>query len=130
MPKQRTDRLNSLLKEVISEVIRRDVRNPHVNELVTVTRVDITKDLHYAKVYISVIGSSLDKDETLQALQTAAGFIAVNASKKVTMRYFPSLTFKLDDGVDKHMRIEKLLGEIRQEQNERKEEGEDDTSGS
>lgn len=112
MPKQRTDRLNSLLKEVISEVIRRDVRNPHVNELVTVTRVDITKDLHYAKVYISVIGTAEDKTNTLNALQSAAGFIAVNASKKVVMRYFPSLTFKLDDAVDKHMRIETLLKEI------------------
>lgn len=112
MPKQRTDRLNSLLKEVISEVIRRDVRNPHVNELVTVTRVDITKDLHYAKVYISVIGTPEEKSNTLNALQSAAGFIAVNASKKVVMRYFPSLTFKLDDAVDKHMRIETLLNEL------------------
>ncbi len=57
MAVKRTDRLNSLLKEVISEVIRREVRNPHVNELVTVTRVQISKDLHYAKVYISVIGT-------------------------------------------------------------------------
>ena len=112
MHRQRTDRLNSLLKEVISEVIRRDVRNPHVNELVTVTRVDITKDLHFAKVYISVIGTDEQKAETIQALESAAGFIAVNASKKVTMRYFPALTFKLDDGVEKHMRIEELLGEI------------------
>ena len=110
---KRTDRLNSLLKEVISEVIHRQVRNPHVNELVTVTRVDITKDLHYAKVYISVIGSKEAKQETLQALESAAGFIAVNASKKVVMRYFPTLTFKLDDGVDKHMRIEELLHEIK-----------------
>ena len=112
MQKQRTDRLNSLLKEVISEVIRGDVRNPHVNELVTVTRVDITEDLHFAKVYISVIGTDMIKAETINALQSAAGFIAVNASKKVTMRYFPALTFKLDDGVEKHMRIEELLGEI------------------
>lgn len=119
MPVQRTTRLNSLLKEVISEVIKRDVRNPHVNELLTVTRVEITKDLHYAKVYISVIGNEVQKQETLNALSTAAGFIAVNASKKVTMRYFPTLTFKLDDSVDKHMRIEKLLGEITNERQSR-----------
>jgi ribosome-binding factor A len=112
MVKKRTDRLNSLLKEVISEVIHREVRNPHVNELVTVTRVDITKDLHFAKVYISVIGSDEAKADTLAALESAAGFIAVNSSKKVVMRYFPALTFKLDDGVDKHMRIEELLEEI------------------
>src|SRR5665647_1450226 len=97
---QRTDRLNSLLKEVISEVIRKDVRNPHVNELVTVTRVDITKDLHYAKVFVSIIGEPAVKAETIAALQSAAGFIAVTASRKVVLRYFPELTFKLDDSVD------------------------------
>jgi len=121
----RTDRLNSLLKEVISEVIRRDVRNPHVAELVTVTRVQITKDLHYAKVYISVIGSDQAKTETLAALQSAAGFIAVNSAKKVVMRYFPELTFKLDDSVDKHMRIEELLQKISKEKASR--EGDNDS---
>lgn len=119
MAKQRTDRLNSLLKEVLSEVIRRDVKNPHVSELVTVTRVDISKDLHYAKVYISVIGTPEQKQETLKALTSASGFIAVNSSKKVVMRYFPELTFKLDDSVDQHMKIEELLGKIATERETR-----------
>lgn len=119
MTVKRTDRLNSLLKEVISEVIRRDVRNPHVTELVTVTRVQITKDLRHAKVYISVIGSEQDKFETIKALNSAAGFIAVNSSHKVVMRFFPDLVFKLDDSVDKHMRIEELLNEISQERDTR-----------
>lgn len=127
MAKQRTDRLNSSLKEVISDVIRRDVRNPHVNELMTVTRVEITKDLHYAKVYISVIGTEAEKARTLEALQTAAGFIAVTASKQVVMRYFPALTFKLDDSVDQHMRIAKLLDEINTERSSRQDESADDT---
>lgn len=115
MTKQRTDRLNSLLREVITEVIKKDVRNPHVSEMTTVTRVDITKDLRHAKVYVSIMGSPADKIITLEALQSAAGFIAVNSSHKVTMRFFPELTFILDDSVDKHMRIESLLEEIKQE---------------
>lgn len=115
----RVDRLNSLLKEVISEVIREDVKNPHVGTLITVTRVDITKDLHHAKVYISVIGSDAQKAESLAALNTAAGFIAVHASKKMVIRYFPNLTFKLDDSVDKHMRIEGLLNDITEERKSR-----------
>ena len=76
MVKNRIVRLNSLLKEVISEVIHRDVRNPLVNQFVTVTSVDITKDLQHAKVHISVIGSQEEKDQTIRALQSAAGFIA------------------------------------------------------
>lgn len=125
---KRTDRLNSLLKEVISDVIRLQVRNPHVASLVTVTRVQITKDLHYAKVFVSVIGDEAVKKETLAALQSAAGFIAVNAAQQVVMRYFPELTFKLDDSVDRHMRIEKLLGEIHKERESRQPDQGDDTS--
>jgi ribosome-binding factor A len=128
MTKQRTSRLNSLLKEVISDTIRRDVRNPHVNELLTVTRVDISRDLHHAKVYISVIGTAEQKAETLQALQSAAGFIAVQSSKEVVMRYFPALSFTLDDSVDKHMRIEELLSKIASEKDHRNETPADDDS--
>lgn len=119
MAVERTDRLNSLLKEVISEVIKRNVRNPHVTQLATVTRVQISKDLRHAKVYISVIGTEQEKIETIDALNSAAGFIAVNASQQVVMRYFPELNFKLDDSVDKHMRVEKLLGEINEERKSR-----------
>ncbi len=120
MAKKRVARLNSLLKEVISEVVTRDVRDPRLAPLVTVTSVDITSDLHYAKVYISVIGTEEQKKGTMEALQSAAGFIALNASKKVVMRYFPELTFKLDTTVDQHMRIHDLLDKIQDEQKSRK----------
>ncbi len=116
---QRVERLNSLLKEVISEVVRDDVRDPRLGSLITVTSVNITKDLQHAKVLISVIGTPEEKKKSLDALQSASGFIAVNASKKVVMRYFPSLSFKLDDSVDKHMTIETILTKIHNEQKSR-----------
>ena len=119
MTKQRIDRLNSLLKEVITEVIRKDVDNPEVGEFVSVTRVDISKDLRHAKVYISVIGDEETKETTLKALTKASGFIGVTASKKVVMRFFPSLRFIIDDTVDKVMRIEELLHEIHEEKDSR-----------
>ncbi len=119
MAKNRVDRLNSLLKEVISDVIRKEVRNPLVSELLTVTHVDVSKDLSYAKVYVSVIGTPEEKAKTLEALQSASGFIAVYASKEVTIRHFPSLTFKLDDSVDKQMRIASLIDEIQTERDQR-----------
>ncbi|GAB4228172.1 MAG: 30S ribosome-binding factor RbfA [Chlamydiales bacterium] len=112
MPGKRTDRLNSLLREVISEVIRRDVKNPHVSPLTSITRVEITKDLHYAKVMVSVIGDEKVRNETVKALNSASGFIGSTASKKVVLRFFPKLSFHLDDSIDKHMRIEELLKEI------------------
>ncbi len=116
MKNKRLPRLNSLLKEVIAEVIQREVKNPKVAPITSVTRVDISKDLHHATVYVSVLGDQSTKEETLQALTSAAGFIGTLASKKITIRYFPSLHFSLDDSLDKQLRIEELLEEIHVEQ--------------
>jgi ribosome-binding factor A len=116
---KRTDRLNSLLKEVIAEVVMHDIRNPKVSRLVTIKKVDITKDLHYAKVFISLVGSPQEKAQTLQALQSASSFISLQASKKVVMRYFPSLTFFLDDTLEDELRIHNLLEQIHDEQSRR-----------
>jgi len=120
MAKQRTDRLNSLLKEVLSEVIRKEVRNPKISEFFTITSVDISKDLRHAKVHVSVIGDENVKKETLRELNKASGFVSSIASKKVVMRFFPSLRFILDESVDKHIRINDILGEIHAEQENRK----------
>jgi ribosome-binding factor A len=119
MAVNRTDRLNSLLKQVISDVIRKEVNNPHLPEFVTVTSVDITKDLHHAKVYVSVIGTPETKEKARSALQSAAGFIAMRASKQIVIRYFPELTFFIDESVEKTSRIDELLGKIKNEQNGR-----------
>jgi ribosome-binding factor A len=117
---KRSVRLNSLLKEVISEVVRKDVRDPRLAPLISVTSVDITNDLHHAKVYISVIGTPEEKQQSIEALQSAAGFIAIVSSKKVVMRYFPALTFKIDTTVDKYMAIDGLLGKIHEEEKSRR----------
>ncbi len=122
MPKQRVDRLNSLLKEVLSEVIRRDFQNRDIPELITITQVEITRDLHYAKVFVSVIGDQKTKDKAITRLTALSASIGVVASKKVVMRYFPALTFILDDSLDKHMRIEELLKEIHDKEQTRDQE--------
>lgn len=119
MEKKRIKRLNSLLKEVLAEVIMTEVKDPRMAPLVTVTSVDITNDLHHAKVYVSVIGTDKQRRETLEALESAAGFISVSASKKVVMRYFPSLTFKLDTTADDQMKIDALIEKIHREENQR-----------
>jgi len=126
----RTLRLNSLLKEVISDVITKEVKNPLVSELSSVAKVEITEDLRHAKVFISVIGTDKDKEQTLKALESASGFIAIKASKKITIRYFPALTFKIDDTVEKQIRIENLVTKINDEQSNRKSEINDEQNSS
>lgn len=115
MAKTRIDRVNSLLKEVISDVIRKKVKNPHLSEMASLTRVSVSKDLRHAKVYVSVIGDKASQDENIAALQSAAGFIAVHASKEVKMRFFPDLRFILDDSAEKHARIEEILKTIQED---------------
>jgi ribosome-binding factor A len=65
---------------------------------------------------VSVIGTDKEREDTLAALNQAAGFIGVHASKEVVIRYFPQLLFKLDDSAEKHQRIEELLHEIKAQQ--------------
>lgn len=119
MTRNRILRLNSLLKEVLSDVIRKDVKNPHLSPLLTVTRVDIAGDLRHAKVYISVIGDNAERMRTLHALRTSSGFIAVTASKRVTMHHFPDLHFIYDDSVDKQMRLEDIISKVSEERKAR-----------
>lgn len=115
MKKNRLSRINSLLKEVIFEVIQKEVRNPHINTFITVTEVETSADLHHAKVSISLIATDAEKAKILAAVQSAAGFIAVNAAKKVRLRYFPSLTFKLDNSADELIRIQNILADLEKE---------------
>jgi ribosome-binding factor A len=119
MAVNRTDRLGSLLKEVISDVILREVKNPHLPSLLTVTSVEITKDLRQAKVFISVIGDPAKKALAIATLNQAAGFIAARASKQVVMRYFPELSFLLDDSVETQGRMQDLIAEIQEEREKR-----------
>lgn len=119
MERKRIKRLNSLLREVLSEVIMKEVKDPRMAPLVTVTNVSISNDLHHAKVYVSIIGSDKEKNKTLEALESAAGFIGRSAANKVVMRYFPTLTFKLDTTVDEQMRVDSLLDKIHQEEKNR-----------
>ena len=111
---RRIAKLNSLLREVIAEVLFRELKDPKISQLTSVTRVEITPDLKQAKVYISVIGDEKERKQTMATLASSAGFISVHAAKKVRLRYFPSLHFFLDRSVDDQMKIEKILQEIEQ----------------
>ena len=113
MKPRRIERVNSLLKEVLSEVIMQDLKHRNIPELITITSVETTNDLSSAKVYVSLIENDHKKKEaTIAHLQTMASYIAALASKKVTLRYFPTLTFKVDDSMDKYMRIDSILKKI------------------
>jgi ribosome-binding factor A len=113
MINKRIKRVNSLLKEVISEVIRKDVDNPNVAAFTTVTKVQATNDLRNAKVFVSIIGTEDDKKKTMGALKKSASFIAITSSRKIVLKFFPELIFKLDDTAQAQQRIEDVLNSLK-----------------
>lgn len=120
MATSRVLRLNSLLKEVISEVIHKDIHHiPYINEFITITRCEITADLSYATIYVSILGTDADKIKTFDALTQATHQITMLSSKKMRIRHFPALTFVIDTGLEKQMRIEALLYKIKSEREQR-----------
>lgn len=110
---RRTDRLAELFREEISAIIQRGLKDPRVG-MATVNRVEITEDLSYAKVSISVLGTEKERQDSIIGLNRSAGFIRGVLFKSMKIRHMPELRFVLDDGVDHSLRIQSILHELRQ----------------
>ena len=102
------ERINDNLQEAISYIIFQEVKNPNI-KFVTITAVDTTSDLSYAKVYFTTLG---DKQETLKALKSAKGFIRNELKQKVELRNIPELEFVYDESIEYGQRIEEKIKEI------------------
>jgi ribosome-binding factor A len=116
---RRQKKIQSLLLEVLSEVIRKDVKDPRISELLTLMSVEVSSDLQNAKVGISVIGDEKAKQQTLDALNEQAPRISAISLKKVALRYFPKLSFHIDTGLEHELRIHDVLTQIKDERNSR-----------
>lgn len=113
MSTRRVVRLNSLLKEVISEVFRKDLHHLlNKADLLTITSVEITADLSFAKVYFTTFGDVKAKQETCTALNEVAGQVGHAASQKIRIRTFPKLRFYVDEGLEKQLRICEILAKV------------------
>ncbi len=110
----RTERVNQLLKEEISRLLQREVKDKRIG-MVTVTDVETTSDLMEAKVYVQVTGDADREEEAIEGLSSAAGFIRSRLGKDLHIRRVPELHFILDETQDRAARIHHLLAEIREE---------------
>ena len=107
----RLAKINEELKREISNIINYEVKNSNVTGLVSVTKVKITPDLRYAKVFVSVINSKNMK-QTLVGLKAASGFIRSRIAEKINLRITPELVFELDDSMIYGERIDNILKDI------------------
>ncbi|MDH7480948.1 MAG: 30S ribosome-binding factor RbfA [Armatimonadota bacterium] len=111
----RLERVKELLKSEISEIIRREIKDPRLG-FVTITDAEVSKDLRHAKIFISVLGDEQKKQETLNVLQSAAGFIRGEFGRHARMKIIPEITFKLDTTVERGARIFELLEQVKRDE--------------
>ena len=102
-------KVNESIKEILSSVITaKGLKDPRVG-FVTVTGVETTPDLRYAKVYVSVLGRTAEREASLQALERSRGFLQARLNSSLHMKRTPQLEFHYDDTLDNALHIEKLL---------------------
>ncbi len=110
--KIRPNRVAEEIKRELVAIIRSELKDPRVDGLVSVTDVEVTSDLSYAKVFISKYGSESSRQDALKGLEKAAGFIRSELSKRLKLRYMPELIFVLDDSLEYGAKIETILNNI------------------
>ena len=109
--KSRLERINEEYKKELSQIINYELKNPNATGMISVTRVKVTNDLKYAKVYVSILNSKNVKD-TLAGLKKSSGYIRSELARKVNLRNTPELVFELDDSIEYGTKIDKILKEI------------------
>jgi ribosome-binding factor A len=110
MASSRMRRVNEVIRQVLGEVIAKDLKDPRIG-FVTVTDVDTSPDLRTARVYVSVLGDEADREKALAGLQSSHGFLQGRIAAELRMKRTPTLTFHYDESVDRGVRISRLLDE-------------------
>jgi ribosome-binding factor A len=110
MKPHRLARVSEVVREVASETILFELRDPRVKG-VTVTRAEVSGDVQHAKVYVSIMGSAKEQQLCLHGLRHSAGFIQSKLAKRLQTRFTPVVHFVLDQGVKKSIEITRLINE-------------------
>jgi ribosome-binding factor A len=110
-PYKRSERLGELILAEVSALIARDIKDPRIG-FVTFTRVEMSDDLRYAKVFASILGSEQEKARTLQGLSSATGYIRRHLGRALHLRYTPEITFLIDASLEHGAKIAQLLRQL------------------
>jgi len=106
----RSERVADQIQRELAQVIQRDMQDPRLN-LLSVSAVDVTRDLAYATVYVSSLSDQHDHDEILKVLHKANGFLRHELGKAMRLRIVPELKFKYDESLEKGMSMAKLIND-------------------
>lgn len=112
MAYHRSERVAEEIKKELSMIIRDDVKDPRISDMLSIVKVDVSRDLSYAKIYVSVLGSDEEKEETIEGLESASGFIRKELASILQLRHVPELTFVLDSSIEYSIHISKKIDEL------------------
>ena len=108
MPTARMRRVNEVIREVLGAAIATEMKDPRIG-FVTVTDVDTSPDLSAARVYVSVLGTEEEREQTMDGLRSAHGFLQGKIGAEMTMKRTPTLSFQYDDSLARGDRLTQLL---------------------
>lgn len=114
----RIERVNTLIRREISELIQHELRDPRLDEFIAVTEVDTSPDFKYAKIFISAMSGQQEEQKILGILNSASGFLRTALANKINLRYTPELHFLWDNSIEHGDRILRLIDEVTQKDNQ------------
>ena len=112
MANNRTIKIQGEMKRALSEIFFQEIKDPRMSPMATVSRVQVTPDLKYAKVYVSVYDTEEKRESTIVALTSAEAFIRSKVNAKIRMRRIPNMEFVLDDSIEYAVKMSKLIDEV------------------
>lgn len=111
MPSRRAQKVAEAIREVVGMAILADLKDPRIQD-VTVTFVEVSSDLRYAKVHVSIMGDEAKQRLSLRGLESATGYLQAKCASRIDTRYTPRLAFVLDQGVKRSIEISRILKEV------------------
>ncbi len=107
----RPERIREFIKEQVGEIIQRDLKDPRIG-FVSVTGVEVSADLRHAKVFVSVLGEEQAKVDTMAGLASAQGYVRGELGRRLQMRFSPEVLFRLDDSIERGVRVMSLIRQV------------------
>jgi len=111
MSVRRAERVGESVREVIADMLLRDLKDPRIG-MITLTTVELTDDLKHAKVYFSCVGDESARQRSLEGLCSAAGFIRSQVTRRLKLRYAPEMSFHFDPTLEEAERLAGLLRDV------------------
>lgn len=108
----RIGRINEEIQRELSSIIEIDLKDPRLETMITVLRVDTTQDLKYCKIYISILGNDEQKQAAMEGIKDATGFIRRELAHRINLRNTPELLFNLDNSTEYAIKMSKLIDEV------------------